>query len=86
MGRLTANSNPTRHHRRAFRQGWNDALRVLHNNRLPYQKPEENTWMAIGYRHGRQNRTDDEDAIVRAWEWSLEELRRTGYVDETRFH
>ena len=85
MSYLTANPNPTSFNKRAYKQGWNDALKVLNSERQPYKEPERNTWMAIGYRHGLQNRTDDPATMDRAWEWSLGELRRVGSVDETKF-
>jgi hypothetical protein len=78
--------NPTEHHQRAFKIGWRAALKVLRGDRAEYVYPEKNTWMAIGYRHGRRIGRDDDSLISRAFDWSLIELRRHDQVDEKRFH
>jgi len=77
--------NPTEHHQRAFRIGWRTALRVRNGDRTPYRDPGKNTWMAIGYRHGLRNRTDDDFLMNRAFDWSLTELRQHDKVDESLF-
>jgi len=81
-----ADHNPTEHHRRAVKIGWRAALKVLSGDRTQYLKPSENTWMAIGYRHGLRNGTDDDFLISRAFDWSLTELRQYNHVDESVFH
>jgi hypothetical protein len=41
--------------------------------------------MSIGYRHGLRSGSDDPAEMDRAWEWSIEELRRAGAVDVDNF-
>ena len=77
--------NPTEHHQRAFKTGWRAALKVLSGDRAEYLDPEKNTWMAIGYRHGLRNGTDDDFLISRAFDWSLSELRQHDQVDANLF-
>jgi hypothetical protein len=77
--------NPTEHHQRAFKTGWRTALRVRNGERAEYRDPEKNTWMAIGYRHGRRLETDDDSAISEAFDWSLIELRQHDHVDVRLF-
>ena len=80
-----ADLSPGKDHRGAFTRGWKAALAVLSHERKAYEKPHKNTWQAIGYRHGLQSGILDEDEMERAWAWSIEELRRTGKVDEMKF-
>ncbi len=85
MPYLEAVRDPGPAHRRAFNQGWNDALKVQGKNRAAYKEPERNTWMSVGYRHGLRSGSDDPGEMDRAWEWSIEELRRAGSVDVDNF-
>jgi len=80
-----ADHNPTEHHQRAFKIGSRAALKVRSGDRAEYRDPEKNTWMAIGYRHGFRNGTDDDLLMGRAFDWSLIELRQHDQVDERLF-
>ena len=76
--------NPTEHHQRAFKTGCS-GTQGLEQEKGPYFKPSENTWQAIGYRHGLRIGTDDDHLITRAFDWSLTELRQHDQVDESLF-
>jgi hypothetical protein len=80
-----AHPNPDKFYKRAYRRGWGDALRVLNKERLPYKFPDNNTWQAIGYRHGMLYRVWDEDEIERAWIWDIRELQGEGLVNVTKY-
>lgn len=80
-----ANPNPTRHHKRAFKQGWNDALKVKLHRRKPYKHPEKDTWMAIGFSFGDEVGVYDKQLFDRGWVWCVSEYSNGHRVIPSEF-
>jgi len=80
-----AHSNPTYHHKGAFRQGWNDALKAKRGTRNRYRNLGKDNWMVIGFRFNDELGWDDEQVFQDAWNWSVKEYQINGTADPKKF-
>lgn len=80
-----ANPDPNSDNKRAFRQGWNDAVRAFDGKRAKYKRPRNDTWMAMGYQFGRSFGPVSQRIFDSAWEWSVRQYRSDGRISVAGF-
>jgi hypothetical protein len=74
---VMANPEPGNSNRGAFKRGWKQGVMVRNGERPEYHFPDNATWDAIGYRHGKHHDKVDNDEMERAWEWSKKQIKES---------